>query len=250
MEAGGGPTTELAVVEHSTDLTNTRATTAESTATRARSPGRGGVDKNSVFLSFDDTDKEVNKRVHILKRKLQQSGKTVYVHDGHEKDPMELPESVKTTMKKCIVIVICVTRGYKVNQACQRVARYALTREKHSIVFFCLLQGDYSLSSYPDKVDGWLGHMIKDVVTYPCYSQLQLTQTVAFIEGVVIYRKRCIYVDEKEVDKWAARAQVVKRMMAKQRSNEELRKANIKAMLMSGASSTELMRSGVQTPTT
>lgn len=74
---------------------------------------------------------------------------------------MVLPEDVKATMKTCIVIVICVSRGYKVNLACQRVARYALTREKHSIVFFCLLQGDYSMTSYPQRVDGWLGHMIK-----------------------------------------------------------------------------------------
>lgn len=63
------------------DINNTRTSTADSALPRSRSPTRGGVDKNSVFLSFDHTDPDVSKRVHILKRKLQQSGKTVFQHD-------------------------------------------------------------------------------------------------------------------------------------------------------------------------
>lgn len=64
-------------------------------------------------------------------------------------------------MKSCAVLVICVSRGYKTNVACQRIARYAVTQEKRSVLLFALLQGDYTMSSTPEVVSGWLGHMIK-----------------------------------------------------------------------------------------
>ncbi len=75
---------------------------------------------------------------------------------------MSLPEDIKSNIKRCVIIVICVSRGYKVNLACQRVARYAAERElKGAILLFALLQGDYTLSSVPEKVTGWLGFMLK-----------------------------------------------------------------------------------------
>lgn len=61
-----------------------------------------------------------------------------------------------------------------------------------------------------------------DAVTYPCFSNLQLKQTVSCIEGVLVYRKKQIVVDEKEVDKFAARCLEVKRMIARQQSKDEL----------------------------
>jgi hypothetical protein len=81
---------------------------------------------------------------------------------------MSLSDEVKNTMKHCVIIVICVSREYKVNQCCQRVARYALEREKKgSIVLFALMQGDYTTNSTPERINGWLGHMVKGNNLYP-----------------------------------------------------------------------------------
>jgi len=117
------------------------------------------------------------------------------------------------TIKSCVVAVLCITRDYKVNMGCQKVARYVLAQEKKVIPLFALLQGDYSETSYPDRISGWLGHMIRDAVTYPCYSNLQIGATAACVEGVFTLRKKQIKVDEKEVDKFAQRSAYVKRVM-------------------------------------
>ena len=72
------------------------------------------------------------------------------------------------------------------------------------------------------------------MVTYPCFSNLQIKQMVSCIEGVLIYRKRCIYVDEKEVDKFAARVIEVKKIMARHKSLEELSRSQTNTNSSSG----------------
>ena len=64
--------------------------------------------------------------------------------------------------------------------------------------------------------------MIKDAVTYPCYTDLQIRATASCIEGVFILRMKQIFVDEKEVDKFAARNAEVKRILAKHNSSSML----------------------------
>ena len=89
----------------------------------------------------------------------------------------------------------------------------------YMVVFYdlpCL--GEYTTSSYPDRVSGWLGHMIKDAVTYPCFTDLQIKTTASCIDGVFVLRMKQIYVNEKEVDKFAARAAEVKRIIARSQS--------------------------------
>ncbi len=80
----------------------------------------------------------------------------------------KLPDDIRYAIKRCTVVVICVSRGYKTNMACQKVARYALTQEKNSILLFALFQGDYTLNSDPDKVNGWLGYMIRGELIVMC----------------------------------------------------------------------------------
>lgn len=122
------------------------------------------------------------------------------------------------TIKSCVVAVLCITRDYKVNQGCQKVARYVVAQTKKVIPLFALFQGDYSETSYPDRISGWLGHMIRDAVTYPCYSNLQISATAACIEGVFILKRKTIKVDEKEVDKFAQRSAYIKRVMSRANS--------------------------------
>lgn len=78
-----------------------------------------------------------------------------------------MPDEIKNAMKSSVVVVICVSRGYKLNPYCQKVARYAMTlqhttdaSEKRDVLFV-LIQGDYTMSSVPNRIDGWLGHMMK-----------------------------------------------------------------------------------------
>ncbi len=79
-------------------------------------------------------------------------------------------------------------------------------------------------------------------MTYPCYSPLQITQTVSCIEGVLIYRKRQIFVDETEVDKWSARAAEVKRILAKAYKKEALQRSLTDSQLSPSKSNILMLR--------
>ena len=98
-------------------------------------------------------------------------------------------------IKSSILAVICVTREYKANMGCQKIARYIVAQGKRVITLFALFQGDYSETSLPDRISGWLGYMTRDAVTYPCYSNLQISATAACIEGVFVLRKKKIKVE-------------------------------------------------------
>ena len=142
---------------------------------------------------------------------------------GHFNDILEpISEETKMEIKSCVVAVICITREYKANQGCQKIARYIVAQERRVITLFALLQGDYSETSIPERITGWLGHMIRDAVTYPCYSELQISATSAMIDGVFTLRKKQIIVHEKEVDKFAARNDVVKKRIERIRTQREL----------------------------
>lgn len=168
---------------------------------------------NSVFLSYDPFNKETVEKVSLLRARLVSSGKIVKESTGDFHD--DVPEELKMTIKSCVIAVLCITREYKVNMGCQKVARYVCAQGKKVIPLFALLQGDYSETSYPDRISGWLGHMTRDAVTYPCYSNLQISATAACIEGVFVLRKKKIKVDEKEVDKFAQRSAYIKRVMSR-----------------------------------
>ena len=81
-----------------------------------------------------------------------------------------IPSDVRSIMKGCAVLVVCVSRGFKTNISCQRIARYAVTQEKRCVLLFALMQGDYTMSSSPEVVNGWLGHMIKGNLALELYS--------------------------------------------------------------------------------
>lgn len=86
------------------------------------------------------------------------------MRQGHSRSASELDELVLAAMETSCVIIIGVSRSFKNSITCQRIARHSLKlqAEKKSVaVLYALLQGDFTLMSIPEKVTGWLGHMLK-----------------------------------------------------------------------------------------
>lgn len=73
---------------------------------------------------------------------------------------------VSAKISNCMVVLFCVSREFKHNIRCKKVAQYARTKRDQSPrnqpeILFAMLQGNYTTQSYPYSVDGWLRHLIK-----------------------------------------------------------------------------------------
>lgn len=123
----------------------------------------------SIFFSYHDGDAASAEKAVALSTRLKNFGKNVIMHKGHSRSTSELDEVVLAAMETACVIIIGVSRPFKNSITCQRIARYALklqAENKSVAVLYVLLQGDYTLMSIPEKVTGWLAHMLKVQPSY------------------------------------------------------------------------------------
>ncbi len=82
-------------------------------------------------------------------------------------------------------IIICVSRAYKSSANCRMEANYAKGMQKRGKVqlVFVMMEQDYTTSSSPEYVDGWLGLMMGDELWHGMWAEHQVAAVAAVIDG-------------------------------------------------------------------
>jgi len=130
------------------------------------------------------------------------------------KKSKERDDMVVSDMKKCAVIVICISQELHANFTLRRLAIKArdLKTELDATVapdlLFCCMQGHYTSASQPYRVSGWLFHMIKDSVWYPAWNKAHIGGAGEAIVHAISLMKRKILIPPEEEDEWEKRLKV------------------------------------------
>lgn len=193
------------------------ATTATSTTNK---PLTNTEKCSNIFLVYDATAKNYT-NVTRLKQELTALGYKLYCHDGADiatttGGNKNLSIDIITQIKKCCVVVCAISKEYRYNTACKNISLYACEVSRKEAkngpeVLFALTQGEYTTQSYPFRIDGWIGHMIKDCVWYPCWSSVQIAGAAEAIAAVILLKKKSFTLDATlDTDIWQDRAAAYK----------------------------------------
>jgi hypothetical protein len=133
------------------------------------------------------------------------------------KKSKERDDKVVNDMKKCAVIVICISQELHSNFTLRRLAIKARDlkndMEDSAIapdLLFCCMQGHYTSASQPFRVSGWLFHMIKDSVWYPAWNKAHIGGAGEAIVHAISLMKRKILIPPEEEDQWEKRLKIYK----------------------------------------
>ena len=136
---------------------------------------------------------------------------------GLRKLSKERDNQVINEMKKCAVIVVCISQELHSNFTLRRLAIKArdLKNEMDNTsvapdLLFCCMQGHYTSASQPYRVTGWLFHMIKDSVWYPAWNKAHIGGAGEAIINAIALMKRKILIPPEEEDVWEKRLKVYK----------------------------------------
>lgn len=136
---------------------------------------------------------------------------------GLRKLSKERDNQVINDMKKCAVIVICISQELHSNFTLRRLAIKArdLKNEMDNTsvapdLLFCCMQGNYTSASQPYRVTGWLFHMIKDSVWYPAWNKAHIGGAGEAIVNAIALMKRKILIPPEEEDVWEKRLKIYK----------------------------------------
>ncbi len=123
----------------------------------------------------------------------------------------KIDENIINNINKCAVVVCAVSKEFRYNTNCKDVSLLArdLKRNNPSTgpeLLFSMMQGDYTTQSSPFRVDGWLGHLMKDALWYPAWSRVHITGASEAIVAVISLKKKQIVLGEIQDDIWQERA--------------------------------------------
>ena len=130
------------------------------------------------------------------------------------KKSKERDDMVVSDMKKCAVIVICISQELHANFTLRRLAikardlKIELDASIAPDLLFCCMQGHYTSASQPYRVSGWLFHMIKDSVWYPAWNKAHIGGAGEAIVHAISLMKRKILIPPEEEDEWEKRLKV------------------------------------------
>lgn len=199
---------------------------------------------HQLFRSLSDINfltAKNNENVLRMRKELKHAGYKIYCYDGEpfksktlasssDADDNILPKSnsiqeissstitnskidqnIIDGINKCAVVVCAVSKEFRYNHNCKDVALFArdLKRSNPSTgpeLLFSMMQGDYTTQSSPFRVDGWLGHLMKDALWYPAWSRVHIAGASEATVAVISLKKKQIVLGEIQDDIWQERA--------------------------------------------
>lgn len=172
---------------------------------------------NDIKRTIDEDEKQIDKKT--LKDDLDDNDGLDGLDEFIELRKISKQRDVKVIndMKKCAVIVICISQELHSNFTLRRLAIKArdLKNEMDDSsvapdLLFCCMQGHYTSASQPYRVTGWLFHMIKDSVWYPAWNKAHIGGAGEAIVNAISLMKRKILIPPEEEDEWEKRLKIYK----------------------------------------
>lgn len=186
-----------------------------SPTTKARNNSLAKI--NNVFIAFDDSPTANPANVHKLRALLQGHGFRIHLHSGTYFSPNKhvVDSAVIEALEQCATLIVCASRELYKNWSSKALVMKARDMKVKDPrdgpeILVAMMQGDFTSQSQPDRITGWLAHLIKDSVWYPTWSPVMIDGTFEAILGVLKLKKKQIKVGGIPEGIWDERARTYK----------------------------------------